>query len=109
MLAEIYILALASMVGFKGQKAHTMVCIAIHESARNPKAVNNTLNKDLSTDIGLFQINNKIWGSTCKHLNLLDPNDNMICARLVYKEQGFTAWISYNKYKKKCDNYTVEH
>jgi hypothetical protein len=25
----------------------------------------------------------------------------------VYDRQGFSAWVAYNKYQKKCDNFKI--
>jgi hypothetical protein len=102
-LTEAQTLKYVKEAGFKGQLANTMVCIARHESALNPKAVNH--NKDGSKDYGLFQINGRFWGKVCDIDKLFDPAYNAQCAMIVYKQQGLTAWVAYKKHKAKCDSY----
>jgi len=108
-LANLTIYLLAISAGFKSQEAKTVTCIAIHESGKNPHAVNKGLNKNGSADIGLMQINDKIWlRGACKGLNLYRAYDNIKCAKIIHDIQGFTAWVAYNKYKKKCDSFNIQ-
>lgn len=74
-----------------------MWCIAHHESGFNPLAYN--YNKNRTFDVGLFQIN-QIWKRWCgmKDKELLDVSNNARCALVVLKKQGFTAWVTYNKF-----------
>ncbi len=109
MLSELTIYIMATLAGFKGHKAHTMVCIARYESHYNPLAINADLNRNGSADLGLFQINDRMWQhGVCKGLDLLTPTDNTKCAYRVYKRQGFKAWAAYTKYKTRCDHYKVK-
>lgn len=74
-----------------------MIAIAKAESGMNHKAVN--MNRNGSTDIGLFQINS-IHGYD--ETDLLDPMKNIEAARKIYANQGFGAWVAYKNgsYKK---------
>ncbi len=85
-----------------------MVCVAIHESALKPTAINGKLNRNGSVDYGLFQINDKVWGEKCDVDRLMDPKYNTECAKIVYDNQGLEAWYGYKKHKKKCDNYKAK-
>ncbi len=89
--------------GFPEESVNTMLCVAQHESARRPRAIN--VNRNGSTDYGLFQINGSVWGSRCEIDRLFDPAYNARCAKIVFDEQGLTAWVAYNKHKALCDNY----
>ena len=104
-LTEGQVYELADNAGFSNKTSHTMVCIATHESARRPSAVG--VNKDGSRDIGLFQINDRIWAKVCPG-DLTNPRVNAQCALRVFREQGLRAWIAYRKYKTKCDNYRAK-
>jgi hypothetical protein len=104
-LTEGHVYELASRAGFPNKVLSTMVCIANYESARRPHAVG--VNKDGSRDIGLFQINKKIWGKVCPG-DLTKPWYNARCAKKVYDEQGLNAWIAYRKHKFRCNNYVAK-
>jgi len=89
-------------LGFSKKDIPVMYCIANLESSFNPKAVN--YNRNNTYDTGIFQIND-IWLKRCKlkRHELFDVKNNAICARLVLKEQGFNAWVTYKKYyPKRC-------
>jgi hypothetical protein len=106
-LTEMQVYNYAGEAGFNQAEAKTMVCIAKHESAFDPKAIN-TSNSNGTTDYGLYQINS-IWdGKGCRIDKLLDPAYNTACAKRVYDIQGFTAWVAYKKYKDTCDNYELK-
>lgn len=74
-----------------------MIAIANAESGLNPKAVN--VNRNGSTDIGLFQINS-VHGYD--ELSLFDVKKNIEAAREIYKHQGLRAWAAFSNgsYKK---------
>ncbi|XP_069673831.1 lysozyme c-1-like [Periplaneta americana] len=85
------------------------VCIAKGESSYNTKAIN-THNPDGSYDYGIFQINNRYWCKTgskghecnikCEDLLNDDISEDIRCAQLIKKMQGFKAWVAWNK---KCN------
>lgn len=93
-------------VGFTTDEAKTMVCIAKWESAFKPTAIN--VNPNGSVDYGLYQINSKWWldkgkkGCSQTREELLTPEGNVACARFVYKQLGFKAWIAY-KIRAECN------
>lgn len=74
-----------------------MIAIAKAESGMNPKAVN--VNRNGSTDIGLFQINS-VHGYD--ELSLFDVKKNIEAAREIYGKQGLGAWVAFKSgsYKK---------
>lgn len=96
----------------------TYVCIAEGESGYNTKATNR--NKNGSTDYGIFQINNNWWckdpkkpgrpnGCKIPCSSLVDDKitDDIKCAVVIKKQQGFKAWVAWrNKCKgKNLDKY----
>lgn len=89
--------------GFHPKYVPVMYCIANLESSLNPSATNYNTNKTI--DIGLFQINT-IWLKKCgTSLNQLYEIDvNTRCALTVLKNQGLTAWVTYNKYRSICNS-----
>lgn len=98
------------MVGFTAKESSTMMCVAYHESKLDPKAV--FTNPNGSEDLGIYQINSKWWidsyhGCGFTRAELLEPLNNVKCAKKVYDRQGYTAWVAYNKHKKACDNYKL--
>jgi len=105
-LPEIVIYYLALFSGFTPTQAHTMVCIAEYESSYNTRAYN--LNKELTEDKGLLQINT-IWHTNkqCSG-DLYNPVINMQCAKFVFDIQGFNAWYGYRKNKTECDSRKVK-
>ena len=74
-----------------------MVAIAKAESGLNPKATN--VNRNGSSDIGLFQVNS-IHGYD--DLEMFAPEKNIEAARKIYEKQGLTAWVVFQTgaYKK---------
>jgi len=76
-----------------GDQAHIALAVAKAESSLNPKATN--LNRNGSTDTGLFQINS-IHGYETDYL--LDVENNVKVAYEIYKKAGnqFTPWVAYN-------------
>ncbi|PSN37595.1 Lysozyme c-1 [Blattella germanica] len=84
------------------------VCLAESESSLNTTKVGGP-NRNKSLDYGIFQINNKYWckegekGGDCK-IRCEDLKDDSItddieCAKLIYKRQGFKAWYGW---RNKC-------
>ena len=106
-IKSILVYSLAVHAGFSKNEANVVTCIAKHESSFNVKAINDKLNANGSADIGLMQINKELWADKCEGLNLYNAYDNLVCAKLVYDRQGFSAWVAYNKYQKKCDNFKI--
>ena len=93
--------------GFPREIVPVVTCLAEKESNFNPNAVN-IQNINNSKDHGLLQIND-IWMKTC-NLNASDlsnPLKNAKCALKVYKKQGLTAWVTYNKFKRTCLDYEI--
>lgn len=108
-LPEIVVYYMLVFSGFGYDNAHRMTCVAKYESAYNYKALNLD-NKNDTIDIGLFQINT-VWFHTipeCDSTRLLNPLDNIKCAKHVYDKQGLSAWVAYNRNKQTCDNYKVK-
>lgn len=91
-----------------GADARVMTAICESEGSWNAEAMNTTLNKDGSWDIGICQINlkwnwDKIPGETKdeKVQNLKDPKTNIEVAKKVFDSQGFWAWSDYKNGKYK--------
>lgn len=99
---------IATFVGFTPKQAEVVTCIAKYESSYNVKALNDTLNSNGSADLGLMQINDKVWGKACSHLDLYNVYDNLTCAKHVFDKQGFTAWVAFKKNKDECLNHTTK-
>lgn len=74
-----------------------MWCIAKNESNFNPIAYN--YNRNGSFDVGLFQIN-QIWKNWChmKDRDLLFVSNNVKCALVVLKRQGYGAWVTFRRF-----------
>lgn len=93
--------------GFPREIVPVVTCLAEKESNFNPNAVNRH-NTNNTKDHGLLQIND-IWMKDC-NLNendLSNPLKNARCALKVYKKQGLTAWVTYNKFKRACLAYEI--
>lgn len=92
-------LALCYHVGFRGRDLVTAVAVMCAESARYPESWHDNLDENgdvVSTDWGLFQLNDK-----AQDLELpfdLEPIPNAQKAHDIYKARGkqFTAWAAYN-------------
>lgn len=75
------------------------VCMA--ESHCRPEAVG--YNQDGSRDYGIFQINSIHAGRVNGNVQmLLDPETNVRVAAEIYREQGWTPWVTFKtgKYKQ---------
>lgn len=77
-------------------QAATMTCLAIHESSLNTQAIN--FNQNGTIDRGLFQINS-LWIDELKvpKEELLTLHTNIRVALHIYKIQGITAWVVWEK------------
>ena len=79
--------------------------IAWHESRCTVSAINSTLNRDKSRDIGLLQINStwktvtsKICGTPWGDMDaLLNVECNLRVAKYLLKNGGLSHWSSWNK------------
>ena len=93
--------------GFPREIVPVVTCIAELESNFKPYAMNRH-NTNSTNDYGLLQIND-IWKGSCKlsESDLINPLKNAKCALKVYNKQGLTAWVTYQKNKKKCLAYQV--
>lgn len=85
---------------FPAKQIPMFFCISKLESNFNTNAVN--LNDNGTIDSGLFQIN-EVWEEQC-HYKMYTTEDNIDCAILIYKKQGFNAWTTYRKYRNFCEN-----
>ena len=103
-LHEVLIVWLLQAAGVPENHLPTMLCIAFHESRYDPTAVNENTNG--SRDIGLFQINARLWSEECQatEQDLYDPGVNTKCAAYVLKVQGLRAWYGYIRNENDCDN-----
>ena len=92
-------LALDYHVGWRGVDLETSVAVMCAESARYPDSWHENFNEAgelVSTDWGLFQLNDK-----AQDLELpydLEEIPNATKAHQIYKDRGkkFTAWAAYN-------------
>jgi hypothetical protein len=104
---------LLSQAGFADSDVPRMVCTAKYESSffDGAKGYNrDSAGKLLSTDWGLFQINDRAgWPKTCgvTTSQLLDAATNTQCAKMVFDQQGITAWYGYQHHRSECDSYQV--
>ena len=85
--------------GFKSNEIKPMFYIASMESGLNPSALN--YNRNGTVDIGLFQINS-IWQKRChvSSVELYDVTENIRCALIVLRNQGLSAWVTWNELLK---------
>ncbi|MGY3804375.1 transglycosylase SLT domain-containing protein [Pigmentibacter ruber] len=93
--------------GFPREIVPVVTCLAEFESNFKPTAVNRH-NTNNTKDHGLLQIND-IWMKDCNlnEADLYNPLKNAKCALKIYKTQGLTAWVTYNKFKKTCLAYQI--
>lgn len=67
------------------------IAIARAESGMREEAIN--VNKDLSIDIGIFQINSVHWKKEgCSPKELFDAYKNVDCAYKIWQSSGWSAW-----------------
>lgn len=84
-------------------EAALWVCIAYNESSLNSAAVGR-LNRDGSSDHGLFQFSDRWWCGRrgqipCDQLRDSNLQDDLLLARAVWRVQGLRAWVTYPKCK----------
>ncbi|KAJ8721287.1 hypothetical protein PYW07_002062 [Mythimna separata] len=83
------------------------VCLIENESSRRTGVVGKP-NNDGSRDHGLFQINDRYWCSestvpgkdcyvTCAEVMTDDITQASICAKKIYRRQGFFAWEGWEQ------------
>lgn len=108
-LSEQHVARLLANAGVPGNKIPTMVCVAKYESSLYSGATNR--NSDGSIDIGLFQINDYWWPSSCgvHRSALFDPAVNARCAHKVLEQQGIFAWHAYTAHEYECRNYRLQN
>lgn len=79
---------------FPADARPTATAIMMAESSGNSWAVGHNTNG--TTDSGLFQINSihadRVNGDLS---SLLDPETNVRVASEIYREQGFSPWVTY--------------
>jgi hypothetical protein len=102
-----------SDAGFDDATIPKMVCTAKYESSfwDGDRSYNRRRGKVVSTDWGLFQINDHAgWLDACgvTTSDLLDPVTNTRCAKIVFDTQGISAWAGYNSHAPECDSYQVD-
>ena len=99
--AELFAMALE--VGYTKPDARRITCIARYESDFKTYAVNKNI---ITQDHGILQIND-VWldtpGKGCFGLNPYNVYESLICAKRIVKQQGWNAWVAYNKNKTECD------
>ncbi|MED6292273.1 hypothetical protein CHARACLAT_032180 [Characodon lateralis] len=102
------------MDGYRGISLANWVCLTEHESRFNTRATN--INRDGSTDYGIFQINNRWWCNDgqiqtangcrmrCSQLQTDDVSDAINCAKRVVRDpQGIEAWVAWRLHCKNKD------
>uniref|UniRef100_UPI00398E4688 lysozyme C, milk isozyme-like n=1 Tax=Pristiophorus japonicus TaxID=55135 RepID=UPI00398E4688 len=104
--------------GYHGYSLANWICMAYFESRYNTTAINHNKKGEVivSTDYGIFQINDKWWckdlqvygknycGTTCSNLLNDNLNDDCRCARtIVDKTKGMEAWVGWKKHCKGKD------
>ena len=104
-LSEATILQELRTAGFTESESKVMLCVAKWESSYNAHAIHE--NNNGSKDLGLFQINDKVWKSKCSLDKLMDYQYNIKCARIVFEKQGLDAWVGYKLHKEECDGKTA--
>lgn len=103
-LTEGKIAKYAMDAGFDQELLPVILCIVGKESGANPHAEN--VNPNGTVDYGLMQVNS-VWEKPC-HMTALDlknPAKNLKCAYKVYKNQGISAWVTYQKFASECRQY----
>ena len=96
----------ALTAGFDRELIPLVTCLVKKESNFNPMAINNNVNG--TTDYGLMQVNS-LWEKPC-HMSAQDlknPLKNMKCAFKVYKNQGMSAWVTFQKFNDECRQYQL--
>ncbi|PZC80959.1 hypothetical protein B5X24_HaOG213728 [Helicoverpa armigera] len=92
---------------FPEDKMADWVCLIDSESARHTDIVSKP-NKNGSRDHGLYQINDNLWCSnttvpgkgchvTCADIVTDDITKASICAKKIFRRQGFVAWHGWTK------------
>lgn len=100
--------ALKNTYGLPQADIPNWVCIAFRESSYNTAA------KSSTNDYGIFQINSKWWcsppgtgcGVKCSALLDSDIADDVKCALIIKRQQGWDAWYGY---KNHCKNENVNN
>lgn len=109
-LAASAVLKLALDAGFARPHANVMVTVAWYESRWNPDATGDLTLSHFGS-VGLWQIYTGVHtpaevkvgtGAWTQALvdDLKDPAANARAAHIVFQEQGYQAWSTYNTYAK---------
>jgi hypothetical protein len=85
-----------SLICKKDWDCNTAVAIAKAESGLRCNAINTNNNK--SVDSGLFQINS-VHKAKYQGKNIFDCETNIEVAYQIYKNQGWSPWITYKNGK----------
>jgi Lysozyme like domain len=86
----------AANAGFTGDDLVTAVAIALAESGGDPQALGDTTITP-GGSLGLWQINLRWHPEFQANPNALyDPQTNANAAYSVFKQQGFSAWSTFN-------------
>ncbi len=88
--------AFALGAGFSFDEAITATAISIAEDGGGDPAAMSPKNNNGTFDLGLWQINSSHWASCGGPAALADPANNAACAHMVYANQGWCAWSTYN-------------
>jgi len=114
-LSEEEVADLLITAGFKSHEIGPMVCIARHESAMRPEAINMNISSRTgksSYDIGLFQINTHWWarptvdgGCGIQEHELFNSFLNANCARRVFNRHGYEGWNAFKSHRGECSAY----
>jgi len=88
----------AAAAGFTGEDLVIAVAVALAESGGRVDADNTGLNRDGSTDYGLWQINSVHRATGFDPSRAFDPTYNAAWARTVFMNAGasWTPWTTYN-------------
>jgi len=83
--------------GWSAAEWPTVSRLMYAESACDPNAYNPNNNAGYGHARGLLQVMDELWAPECGITfdQLFDPVLNAQCALLVWREQGFRAWITY--------------
>lgn len=91
--APAVVTAAATAAGFTGPDLTIAVAVALAESGGNPLAAH--VNADGSTDLGLWQINDRAHAALIASGDWRDPATNAKWAYTIWESSGWGAWTTY--------------
>lgn len=89
----------AYRAGFRDTNLTLAVAVAMAESGGDPRATNRNTNG--STDLGLWQINDRVWDGLLKTGAWTDPDANARMAYAIWSQESdsrkWKDWVTFNR------------